>query len=94
MWGVEMSRETGSGPVYDGTDLRIVVLRVVVVPKLATGNAYRRPNCANRGSGLHDARERFPHPHTLCSAPPEPSSVAGINAQPACDPGLTALCGR
>jgi hypothetical protein len=39
MWGVEMSRETTAGPVFNGTDLTILGLRVVVVPKLHAGDA-------------------------------------------------------
>ena len=39
MWGVEMARETANGPVFNGTDLTILGLRVVVVPKLHAGNA-------------------------------------------------------
>jgi hypothetical protein len=39
MWGIEMSRETTTGPVFIGTDLTILGLRVIVVPKLHAGDA-------------------------------------------------------
>lgn len=42
MWAAEMSRETASGPVFNGTDLNILGLRVVVVPKLHAGGRRRR----------------------------------------------------
>jgi hypothetical protein len=38
MWGAEMSRESASGPVFNGTDLAILGLRVVVVPQLHAGD--------------------------------------------------------
>ena len=39
MWAAEMARESANGPVFNGTNLTILGLRVVVVPKLHAGDA-------------------------------------------------------